>query len=100
MSPEQVRGKEVDERSDIYSLGCMMYEMLTGHPPFQGKNPAEIMFKHVEQDPDPLNKQLPQLSLPVGLERAVWRSLDKEKKNRPQSMIELKQELERSRSPI
>ena len=52
MSPEQLRGRKADARSDIYSLGCVMYEMLTGKPPFASKNTAEIVVGHLNQTPE------------------------------------------------
>src|SRR3989454_1972343 len=52
-SPEQAQGESVDARSDIYALGCVMYEMLTGHPPFSGENPVAVAYKHVREEATP-----------------------------------------------
>src|SRR6266545_4884708 len=56
ISPEQVEGREVDARSDLYSLGCMLYEMLTGRVPFSGESPIAIAYRHVREDPVPLQR--------------------------------------------
>ncbi len=53
LSPEQARGETVDARSDVYSLGCVLYEMLTGEPPFVGDSPVAVAYQHVREDPSP-----------------------------------------------
>ena len=53
LSPEQARGETVDARSDVYSLGCVLYEMLTGEPPFTGDSPVAVAYQHVREDPIP-----------------------------------------------
>ncbi|MGL1446836.1 serine/threonine protein kinase, partial [Vibrio parahaemolyticus] len=55
MSPEQCLGNKLDARSDIYALGCVMYETLTGHPPFEASNPIKIILKHVNDLPTPIS---------------------------------------------
>jgi len=87
MSPEQVQGRPVDGRSDVYSLGIVLYEMLAGTPPFNGANIAEIARQHVRVRPDPLAEVRP--GLPAGLDRVVLRCLEKLPENRFQSMDEL-----------
>jgi len=87
MSPEQVEGKEADQRSDIYSLGIILFEMLTGRAPFEGETPFSIANKHkTEPPPNPrtLNPQIP-----AELSRVILRSLEKTKEKRYQTAEEL-----------
>jgi tetratricopeptide (TPR) repeat protein len=93
MSPEQVEGKEVDERSDIYSLGIILYEMVAGRVPFEGDTPFTIGVKHkseIPRDPRDINTHIPQ-----DLGRLVLRCLEKDKAKRYQSAGELHADLER-----
>ena len=93
MSPEQVEGKEVDERSDIYSLGIILYEMLTGQVPFEGDTPFTIGVKQkseIPKDPKSLNAQIPQ-----DLNRLILKCLEKDKERRYQNADELKADLEK-----
>jgi serine/threonine protein kinase len=93
MSPEQVEGKEVDRRSDIYSLGIILYEMLTGQVPFEGDTPLAIAVKHkteVPRDPKLVNAQIPE-----DLSQVVLKCLEKDKEKRYQSADELHSELKK-----
>ena len=87
MSPEQVRSKPVDGRSDLYSLGIVLYEMLADHPPFDGTNMPEIARQHLTAPPPTLSEV--RHDLPPGLERVVMRCLEKLPEDRFSSMDEL-----------
>jgi serine/threonine protein kinase/Tfp pilus assembly protein PilF len=93
MSPEQVEGKEVDARSDLYSLGIILYEMLTGRVPFEGDTPFTIGVKHkseIPRDPKELNAHIPQ-----DLSRLILKCLEKDKGRRYQNAEELGADLEK-----
>lgn len=97
MSPEQCLGNKLDARSDIYALGCVMYETLTGHPPFEASNPIKIILKHVNDLPTPISKLSHDFKVPKDLETIVMRCLEKEPQNRYQSAEELARDLQRVR---
>jgi serine/threonine protein kinase len=88
MSPEQVRGMETDARSDIYSLGMLLYEMLTGRCPFEIQNEFELMKAQIEQYPLPPRQLNP--AIPEVVEQAIWRSIQKDPALRFQSASEFR----------
>ncbi len=98
MSPEQVKGKPVDERTDIYSLGCVLYEMFSGCPPHLGSTSIEVMVKHLEENVTPLRVLRSDLDLPPELELVINRALKKQPEDRYQSAQELQNDLEQIRS--
>lgn len=77
MSPEQLRGKPLDARTDIYSLALMTYEMLTGKLPFQGRTQQEMMIARLRSDPVPLRKMRPDLELPESVERVLVKAMER-----------------------
>ncbi|NLY82701.1 MAG: Stk1 family PASTA domain-containing Ser/Thr kinase [Clostridiales bacterium] len=91
-SPEQARGNYVDERSDIYSLGIVMYEMLTGKVPFDADNPVSIALKHINDEIIPPTQLV--RGIPPALERTVLKATDKFQSNRCKSAEELIEELD------
>jgi serine/threonine-protein kinase len=86
MSPEQIRGEDVSPATDIYSLGCVMFEVLTGTPPFGGRPSMRVLFAHLQEPPPDLTAQRPDISQPVA--RAISRALEKEPDDRPSSAME------------
>lgn len=93
MSPEQVQGKPVDHRSDLYSLGVTAYHLLSGHPPFQGDNIFDVAIQHVQRDPDPLALVRP--DLPSELCDIVHRLLNKQPDDRYSSAKDVLRDLAR-----
>jgi hypothetical protein len=92
LSPEQCAGKKVDERSDIYALGVILYQMLTGVAPFTGDTPLAILTQHVNTPPPPMRDACP--SIPAAVEWATLRALRKDSSERQQTALQLRQEFE------
>ncbi|MBX9571939.1 MAG: protein kinase [Candidatus Obscuribacterales bacterium] len=97
MSPEQCRGRELDPRSDIYSLGCVMYRTVTGKPVFSGRDPMECMYKQVNDMPMSFNDVVPELGLSEKLESAIFRAISKDVEGRYTNMLEFREALEACR---
>jgi len=85
MSPEQLRGKPLDARSDIYSLGLMTYELLTGQLPFSGKTQQDMMIARLKGDPTPLRAMRPELGFSLAVEKVLLRSLARDPGDRYQT---------------
>lgn len=92
MSPEQCQSFDLDATSDIYSLGVVIYEMLTGKVPFQGKSRLATIYQHINEQPRPPRELVPEL--PVEVERVVLKALSKEPAKRQKSALELIKELQ------
>ena len=91
MSPEQCSGEELDARADVYSLGAMLYEMLTGGPPFRSRNLAGLISKHLHEPPPPFPESL---GIPRALEMVCMRALAKDRNQRPPDAIAFGRELQ------
>jgi len=92
MSPEQSRDGDLDGRTDLYSLGCILYELLAEQPPFTGDSPTSILLAHVQRDVRPLG-EVASREIPDRLEDLVVRLLEKEPNDRPQTATEVRQTL-------
>lgn len=95
MSPEQIEGKKVDRRSDIYSLGCVLYELLMGDAPFTGEGAFAVAYKHVNEPPPAINRQ----GIDEWLKQVVYKTLEKSPDERYQSISELKSDLIQRSAP-
>lgn len=93
-SPEQARGSQVTESSDLYSVGVVMYEMLTGQVPFDGETPVAIAMQHINTVPKPLNELRSGIS--PALEKVVLRAMEKKPENRYQSALDMAQDIHRA----
>jgi eukaryotic-like serine/threonine-protein kinase len=94
LSPEQARGEPVDARSDIYSTGCLLYELLTGRPPFVGDSPVSVAYQHVRETPERPSLYNPEVTDDV--DAIVAKALTKRIENRYQSAAEMRADIERA----
>jgi serine/threonine-protein kinase len=96
LSPEQARGERVDARSDLYSTGCLMYELLTGRPPFTGDSPVAIAYQHVRENPIPPSRLDP--DIPPWADAIVLKAMAKAPGDRYQSAAEMQADIQRAAS--
>jgi beta-lactam-binding protein with PASTA domain/predicted Ser/Thr protein kinase len=96
LSPEQARGEHVDARSDLYSTGCLLFELLTGHPPFSGDSPVAVAYQHVRENPQPPSRDYP--DIPPAADAIVLKALTKNPANRYQNAGEMREDIERALS--
>jgi serine/threonine-protein kinase len=94
MAPEQVAGEAVDARCDVYALGCVLYEMLTGQPPFAGKSSVEILGKQVRETAIAPRTRAPERKIPAALEAVVLRAMSKRREDRFSSAVAMRRALE------
>jgi serine/threonine-protein kinase len=94
LSPEQARGETVDARSDVYSTGCLLYELLTGRPPFQGESPVAVAYQHVRENPLPPSTLNPDVGGEA--DAIVMKALTKNPANRYQSAAEMRADIQRA----
>ncbi|MBZ0189537.1 MAG: serine/threonine protein kinase [Candidatus Obscuribacterales bacterium] len=96
MSPEQCLGRELDQRSDVYSLACVIYYVLTGYQPFLGRDPGECFSKQLNENPPPFKQVAPTAIIGAAIEQVVMKALGKEPEKRHQNIDELAQDLGRA----
>ncbi|NUP61188.1 MAG: Stk1 family PASTA domain-containing Ser/Thr kinase [Nonomuraea sp.] len=96
LSPEQARGERVDARSDIYSTGCVLYELLTGQPPFTGDSPVAIAYQHVREDPIPPSQI--DREIPAWADAIVLKAMAKDPAHRYQNAGEMRADIQRAMS--
>jgi serine/threonine-protein kinase len=94
LSPEQARGDSVDARSDVYSMGCLLYELVTGAPPFSGDSPVAVAYQHVREDPRLPSSINPEV--PAELDAILLKAMSKNPANRYQSAAEMRNDLLRA----
>jgi len=94
LSPEQARGESVDARSDVYSMGCLLYELVTGAPPFSGDSPVAVAYQHVREDPRLPSSINPEV--PPELDAILLKAMSKNPANRYQSAAEMRNDLLRA----
>jgi len=96
LSPEQARGERVDSRSDLYSTGCLLYELLTGRPPFTGDSPVAIAYQHVRENPVPPSRVDP--DVPAWADAIVLKAMAKSPADRYQTAGDMRADLQRAAS--
>jgi serine/threonine-protein kinase len=94
LSPEQARGEHVDARSDVYSAGCMLYELITGGPPFSGDTAVAVAYQHVREDPVPPSRV--ESDVPASVDAIVLKAMAKNPANRYQTAADMRADIERA----
>jgi eukaryotic-like serine/threonine-protein kinase len=94
LSPEQARGERVDARSDLYSTGCLLYELLTGQPPFSGDSPMAVVYQHVKADPVPPSQIRPEV--PAWADALVLTAMQKDRAQRYSSAGQMRHAIQRA----
>ncbi|MBP2214817.1 serine/threonine-protein kinase [Arthrobacter sp. CAN_C5] len=98
LSPEQARGETVDARSDLYSAGCLMYELFTARPPFIGDSPVSVAYQHVREEPKPASQFNPEVS--PALDAVLKRALEKDRQDRFQDAVAFRTALQDARRGV
>ena len=93
LCPEVIVGQKADERADIYALGIVMYEMLTGMVPYRAETPMQLLMMHIHNEPTPVEKIQPAITLPRALHAFLWRCLAKDREHRPANAREFRTQL-------
>ncbi len=93
LSPEQCRGEKADKSSDIYQLGCVLYECIAGHPPFTADDPISLLHKHINEQPKLLSSQLDDAALTADVEAVILKAIQKDPSKRYKNMSEFKNAL-------
>jgi serine/threonine protein kinase len=93
MSPEQIQGKDLDTRSDLYALGVLMFYMFTGEEPFTGEDPRTIILKHLSQPPPSIEQLNP--DLPLWIQNIILKAMEKDRNQRYASLKEVIEDLKK-----